>query len=54
MSDADPITAANLATTDEEARFIDVHVGARTVTNVLIRLVGGPATAPPRSPLISL
>ncbi len=45
LSDADPITAANLAATDEEARFIDVHVGARTVTNVLIRLVGGPATA---------
>ncbi len=44
-SDADPITAANLAATDEEARFIDVHVAARTVTNVLIRLVGGPATA---------
>ena len=44
-SDADPITAANLAATDEEARFIDVHIGARTVTNVLIRLVGGPATA---------
>ncbi len=53
-SDADPITAANLAKKDEEARFIDVHVAARTVTNVLIRLVGGPATAPPRSPLISL
>ncbi len=44
-SDADPITALDLAATDEEARFIDVHVAARTVTNVLIRLVGGPATA---------
>ena len=44
-SDADPITAANLAASDEEARFIDVHVAARTVTNVLIKLVGGPATA---------
>ncbi len=43
--DGDPITAANLAATDDEARFIEVHVGARTVTNVLIRLVGGPATA---------
>ncbi len=44
-SDADPITAVNLAATDEEARFIEVHVAARTVTNVLIRLVGGPATS---------
>ncbi len=42
-SDGDPITAPNLAATDAEARFIDVHVAARTVTNVLIKLVGGPA-----------
>ncbi len=42
-SDGDPITAANLAATDAEARFIEVHVAARTVTNVLITLVGGPA-----------
>ncbi len=44
-SDADPITALDLAASDEEARFIDVHVAARTVTNVLIRLVGGAATS---------
>jgi hypothetical protein len=43
--DGDPITALNLATSDEETRFIDVHIGARTTTNALIRLVGGPATA---------
>ncbi len=44
-SDGDPITNANLAATDKEARFIEVNVGTRTVTNVLIRLVGGPATS---------
>ena len=44
-SDGDPITSLDLAASDEEARFIDVHIGARTTTNVLIRLVGGPATA---------
>ncbi len=43
--DGDPITNANLAATDKEARFIEVNVGTRTVTNVLIRLVGGPAIA---------
>ncbi len=44
-SDGDPITALNLAATDEEARYIEVHVATRTVTNELIRLVGGPATS---------
>ena len=44
-SDDDPITAMHLATSDEEARFIDVRVAGRTVTNALIRLVGGPATS---------
>ncbi len=44
-SDGDPIKNVNLAATDEEARFIEVNVGTRTVTNVLIRLVGGPATS---------
>jgi Flp pilus assembly protein TadG len=43
--DGDPITNANLAATDKEARFIEVNVGTRTVTNLLIRLVGGPATS---------
>ncbi len=44
-SDDDPITAMHLATSDEEARFIDVRIAGRTVTNALIRLVGGPATS---------
>ena len=43
--DDDPITAANVTTSDIEARFIDVHVGARAITNILVRIVGGPATA---------
>ena len=46
-SDHDPITAANLATSDVEARFIDVHVGARAVTTMLIQIVtfgSGPST----------
>ena len=43
--DGDPITAANVTTVDDEARFIDVHIGARTITNILIRIVGGPGTA---------
>ena len=42
--DGDPITAANVTTVDDEARFIDVHIGARTITNILIRIVGGPGT----------
>ncbi len=46
-SDADPITALNLAATDGEAAFLDVHVGARAVTTALIQLVtfgSGPST----------
>jgi Flp pilus assembly protein TadG len=43
--DGDPITAANVTTIDAEARFIDVHVGARSITNILVRIVGGPGTA---------
>ncbi len=44
-SDNDPIKISDRATTDKEARFIEVHVASRTVTNGLIRLVGGPAVA---------
>ncbi len=44
-SDNDPIKTSHRATTDKEARFIEVHVASRTVTNGLIRLVGGPAVA---------
>ncbi len=44
-ADDDPITAANVTTSDIEARFIDVHVGSRAITNILVRIVGGPATA---------
>ncbi len=49
-ADDDPITAANFVTTDtstsdSEARFIDVHLGARAITNILVRIVGGPGTA---------
>ena len=43
--DDDPITSANVTTADDEARFIDVHIGARTITNILIRIIGGPGTA---------
>ena len=43
--DDDPITAANVTTSDTEARFIDVHLGARAITNILVRIVGGPGTA---------
>jgi len=43
--DDDPITAANLTTSDSLARFIEVYVGSREVTNFLIQVVGGPATA---------
>ncbi|MCH8198062.1 MAG: hypothetical protein IH904_08265 [Proteobacteria bacterium] len=45
--DDDPITAANVTTSDTEARFIDVHVGARAITNALIQIVtlgSGPST----------
>ena len=44
-NDDDPITAANVTTSDTEARFIDVHLGARAITNILIRVIGGPGTA---------
>jgi hypothetical protein len=44
-NDGDQITHANLTTSDTEAQFIDVHVGARTITNILIQIVGGPGTA---------
>ena len=43
--DGDPITSANVTTADDEARFIDVHIGARTITNILITIIGGPGTA---------
>ncbi len=39
------IKAQHVAASDQEARYIDVHVATRTVTNGLIRLVGGPAVA---------
>ncbi len=44
-TDDAPIKAQHVAASDKEARYIDVHVATRTVTNGLIRLVGGPATA---------
>ncbi len=43
--DDDPVTSANVTTADDEAHFIDVHIGARTITNILIRIIGGPGTA---------
>jgi Flp pilus assembly protein TadG len=45
VDDGDPITAANVTTSDIDARFIDVHVGSRSITNILVRIVGGPGTA---------
>ena len=45
VDDDDAITAANLTTSDSLARFIEVYVGSREVTNFLIQIVGGPATA---------
>ena len=45
--DDEPITAKHVATADNEARFIQVHVGARSVTNALIQIVtlgSGPST----------
>ncbi len=44
-TDDAPIMFNDVAAADDEARYIDVHVAARTVTNGLIRLVGGPAIA---------
>ncbi len=45
VDDDDPITAANLTTSDNLARFIEVYIETREVTNFLIQVVGGPATA---------
>jgi Flp pilus assembly protein TadG len=45
VDDDDPITAANVTTSDNLARFIEVYVGSREVTNFLIQVVGGPTTA---------
>ena len=45
--DDDPILPSHVTTVDDEARFIDVHVGARAVTNMLIQIVtlgSGPST----------
>ncbi|MCH9053398.1 MAG: hypothetical protein IIA72_20460 [Proteobacteria bacterium] len=44
-ADDDPIEAKHLTTVDTEARFIDVHLGSRTITNILVQIVGGPGTA---------
>ncbi len=52
-SDDDPITAVHLAASDDEARFIEVNVGTRTVTNILIRIVGGPATSSTRATAVA-
>ena len=35
----DPAGSGNVATGDEDARFIDVHIGARNITNYLVRLL---------------
>jgi Flp pilus assembly protein TadG len=43
--DDDPITATNLTTSDNVARFIEVFIASREVTNFLIQVVGGPTTA---------
>ena len=45
--DDDPIQASDVTTVDKEARFMEVHVGARAVTNMLIQIVtlgSGPST----------
>ena len=35
----DPDNSGNVATGDGDARFIDVHIGARNITNYLVRLL---------------
>ena len=35
----DPVNSGNVATGDEDARFIDVHIGARDISNILFRLL---------------
>ena len=45
--DDDPIQASDVTTKDDEARFMEVHVGARAITNTLIQIVtfgNGPST----------
>ena len=45
--DDDPIKPSDVTTKDDEARFMEVHVGARAVTNALIQIVtlgSGPST----------
>ncbi|MCH7544163.1 MAG: hypothetical protein IIB65_11060, partial [Proteobacteria bacterium] len=45
--DGDPILPSDVTTKDDEARFMEVHVGARAVTNALIQIVtlgSGPST----------
>ncbi len=49
-ADDDPIEAKHVTTLDDEARFIDVHVGSRAITNILIRIVGGPPPPALRRP----
>jgi Flp pilus assembly protein TadG len=47
IDDDDPIQASDVTTKDDEARFMEVHVGARAITNALIQLVtlgNGPST----------
>ena len=45
--DDEPIEPSDVTTSDDDARFMEVHVGARTVTNMLIQIVtlgSGPST----------
>ncbi|MCH9051888.1 MAG: hypothetical protein IIA72_12515 [Proteobacteria bacterium] len=45
--DDDPIQPSDVTTSDDDARFMEVHVGARAVTNMLIQIVtlgSGPST----------
>ncbi|MCH6578081.1 MAG: hypothetical protein IH807_09650 [Proteobacteria bacterium] len=45
--DDDPIQPSDVTTKDDEARFMEVHVGARAMTNALIQIVtfgSGPST----------
>ena len=37
--ESDPENSGNVATGDGDARFIDVHIGARDITNTLVRLL---------------